>query len=445
VKTIRFAPPIALAAALLLLGSAARGEDPTALGPERAEPDMELAFRAPTGVDPGPSAPCGSLGGRSFGFYFGLAGKQPLEVRIETFPFFEDADAFARRRKAEMAAQDRAPEAEAPFAGGGFDRGLRISWKPDAKGKAAVLCVLKRFRRVTAVTCEFPAADREAYATVLEGVLGSLRSTAREPRGLPVPPGWRTEATQNFEITTDASSPVSKALGALLEAALAEARRWFPAARRPEHRNLVLFFGSADGFSRFREEHEIRPEALVFLFEDERVLSLGVLPESKQSRRFAAAEVDILETVRGLFEQFALHAAGRRPEPWFTEGAGLALGAGFGPDLRHDRARAEGELALGVEEALSAKKPPSLDDLFGLPDLGEPEKALAGAWAFHLLAAPALAKKGLLQRYLAALAESGDLNAARAAAFGKEPVTDWSRPFAAQCKAAAAKARKAKR
>jgi hypothetical protein len=405
---------------------------------------MDLAFRVPGGLDPGPSAPAGAFGGRSLGFFFGLPGRSPVKVRIETFPFFEDAEAFARRRKFEARTQCREVESESPFEGGGFDRGIRIAWKPDGQGEAETLLVLRRFRQVAAVSCAVPAADGEAYARPVEALLSSFRSLAKAPAGLPLPAGWRTEAGRSFEIATDAPPAASKALADLLEAALAEARRWFPAARTPEFPALVMFFGTADGFAAFREEHAIPPEALAFLFEDERVMALGVLPQNRQTRRFAVAEVDVLETVRALFAQFALRAAGRRPEAWFAEGAGFALGAGFGADGKFDRKRAETEIALSIEDELSSKKAPPLDALFDKVDLTEPEKVHAAAWALFLHSGPGLAKKEILQKYFAGLAAGRLPPEARKEAFGKENWKDLSAAAARAYLQAAAKARKGK-
>jgi hypothetical protein len=434
----------ALAAALAFAAGPLRAEepDPLAPGPEREVAEMDLAFRVPGGVDPGPSLPLGAFGGRSLGFFFGLPGRSPVKVRVETFPFLEDAEAFARRRKFEARTQCREVEAEAAFEGGGFDRGIRIAWKPDAQGEAAVLLVLRRFRQVAAVTCEFLAAEREAYARPIEALLGSFRALARAPRGLPLPAGWRAEAGRSFEIATDAPPAASKALADLLEAASAEARRWFPAARTPEFPALVMFFGTADGFAAFREEHGIPPEALAF--EDDRVLALGVLPQNRQTRRFAVAEVDILETVRALFDQFALRAAGRRPEAWFTEGTGLALGAGFGSDGKFDRKRAEAEIALSIEEELSTRMAPSLEALFDKVELTDPEKLHAAAWDLFLHSGAGQAKKEILQKYLAGLAAGALPAGARKEAFGKENWKDLSGAAARAYLQAAAKARKGK-
>ncbi|MHC5040493.1 MAG: hypothetical protein ACYTHM_24545 [Planctomycetota bacterium] len=392
--------------------------DPLALGPERADPKMGMAFRVPGGIDPGPSSAVGEFGGRHLAFFFGLTETRKVRVKIETYPTYEHLGTFVRKRKIERGKEGMRLDGECPFEGGGFDGGFRLDWRAGEKGDRTVDILLKRFRQVTGVTFAYPAEGEDGLSEAVEAMIGSLRSTVESPGLLPLPAGWRAERTERFEIGTDGEPALVKAVGELLEAGLTEIRRQYPGIRCPEYRQAVRLYGSTEGFAGFRESHGLPETQAAFIFEEARVMVLGPLPKGKQTWRFGRWEIDIRQTLRVLFEQVLLLGVGIRPEPWFTEGAGLVLGLGFGTEKKFDKERVSEEIALGIEEALSSRNAPKLEVLFGKTGgMKEADRLHAAGWVFFFRYGPGQGKKEIARKYLTAFAASWDGKAAREAAF----------------------------
>ncbi|MHC4599603.1 MAG: hypothetical protein ACYS47_11410 [Planctomycetota bacterium] len=408
---------------LLAHATGASGEDdPLAPGPERSYPELGFAFRVPGGIDPGPPSHTGEFGGRNLAFYFGLSDESKVEVRIEHYPTFDHLPAFVRRLKRKESDAGRTLGVEGALDLAGFDEAVRLEWKPDAGGRRAIQIAARRFRTIQLFGFTLPAGGEEALATAVKTVITSLRSTAEKPSGLPISEGWRVHATEHYEITTDADPALAGAVGDLLEAGFKVLRGVFPEARMPWHSAVVRLYGKVEDLVRFRESHRLSEEEWAFLFEDERVLVTGPLPKGKQTRRFGRWQVDMHQILWRQFEQFLLHAAGVRPDPWFAEGGGLWLGLGFTPELRFEAKNGADELARGIEESLTSRKAISLLELLEKTSLTEEERTVAASWFHFFLKGPGQRKKERLVKYLASYAASWDGKKANEAALGGDKV-----------------------